>query len=144
MEDVYKAQQESFKNDFNIMSGLAQAIFKIMQDKESQTKESIKTSEETPQTNEQATSNGTHQPTLTDSTKKRVHKYETEEERHEASKNNKRQWYYRNKEQQKLKSLKAYYIKQLQNQDLKEKTKNKYESKLNSINKQLEVEDSLI
>lgn len=68
---------------------------------------------------------------------KRVYKYNTDEERHEASKKNKRNWYYRNKEQQKLKSLKAYYIKQLSQQNLEEKTKTKYENKLNEINVKL-------
>lgn len=65
---------------------------------------------------------------------KRIYKYNTEEERHEASKASKREWYHRNKEQQKLKSLRNYYIKQLKKDDLKEELRSKYETKLNEIN----------
>ena len=69
---------------------------------------------------------------------KRIYKYNTEEERHEASKAAKRHWYYNNREQQKLKSLKQYYIKQLGKTDLKEETRSKYENKLSEINNKLE------
>ena len=75
---------------------------------------------------------------------KRVYKYDSEEERHEASKTNKRQWYYKNKDQQKLKSLKYYYQNQLKKTDLKEETKKKYESKINEINNKLSLSDTLI
>ena len=68
---------------------------------------------------------------------KRIYKYETDEQRHEASKTNKRNWYHRNSDVQKLKSLKAYYIKQLQKTDLKEEVKAKYESKLKAIEDKL-------
>ena len=75
---------------------------------------------------------------------KRIYKYNTDEERHNASKASKRQWYWNNREQQKLKSLKAYYIKQLAKSDLKEELKNKYEAKLNEINQKLNINETLI
>ena len=68
---------------------------------------------------------------------KQTHKYINDQERYEASKTSKREWYYRNREQQKLKSLKQYYVKQLKKTDLKEETKIKYESKLKLINDEL-------
>ena len=68
---------------------------------------------------------------------KRTHKYDNEQDRHEASKAAKRNWYWKNKDKQKLKSLKAYYIKQLTKTNLKEETKTKYENKLNDINSKL-------
>ena len=68
---------------------------------------------------------------------KRIYKYETDEQRHEASKASKRHWYHINRDVQKLKSLKAYYIKQLQKTDLKEEVKAKYESKLKAIEDKL-------
>ena len=68
---------------------------------------------------------------------KRIYKYETDEQRHEASKTNKRKWYYLNKNQQKLKSLKYYYQNQLKKSDLKEELKKKYESKINEIDEKL-------
>jgi len=68
---------------------------------------------------------------------KRQSKYSSEEERHEAIKHQKRQWYYINSDKQKLKSLKTYYQKQLQKQDLKEEIKLKCEKKLNEIEEKL-------
>ena len=68
---------------------------------------------------------------------KRTHKYNNDVDRHEASKANKRKWYYHNQEQQKLKSLKQYYINQLKKEDLKDDIKSKYENKLNKINEKL-------
>ena len=68
---------------------------------------------------------------------KRQSKYNNEEERHNAIKAQKRSWYHLNADKQKLKSLKTYYQKQLQRQDLKENLRNKYESKLNEIEEKL-------
>ena len=68
---------------------------------------------------------------------KRTHKYDNEQDRHEASKAAKRLWYHKNRDKQKLKSLKQYYIKQLTKTNLKEEVKNKYENKLNDINSKL-------
>ena len=75
---------------------------------------------------------------------KRIYKYDNEHDRHEASKASKRLWYYNNREQQKLKSLKQYYIKQLAKTDLKEEVRIKYEAKLNEINQQLGINNPLI
>ena len=75
---------------------------------------------------------------------KRTHKYNNDNERYEASKANKRKWYYNNKEQQKLKSLKQYYVNQLKKEDLKEDIKTKYENKLNTINEKLVLSNNLI
>ena len=68
---------------------------------------------------------------------KRISKYSTNEERHEAIKAQKRFWYHQNKDKQKLKSLKAYYQNQLKKPDLKPEIKAKYETKLNEINERL-------
>ena len=76
----------------------------------------------------------THEQTHESQCIKRVYKYNTEEERHNASKASKRQWYHNHRDQQKLKSLKAYYIKQLAKTDLKDETRKKYETKLNELN----------
>ena len=73
----------------------------------------------------------------TSTTIKRTSKYSTEEERHEAIKSQKRNWYYLNKDKQKLKSLKTYYQKQLQKQELKPDIRSKYETKLNEIETKL-------
>ena len=67
----------------------------------------------------------------------RVSKYNSENERHNAIKAQKRMWYHANADLQKLKSLKSYYVNQLKKNDLKEEIKTKYESKLNEINNQL-------
>ena len=68
---------------------------------------------------------------------KRISKYINEEARHEAIKAQKRSWYKRNSDKQKLKSLRSYYENQLKKDDLKEEVKNKYEAKLNDINEKL-------
>ena len=70
-------------------------------------------------------------------TTKSGYKYNNDEEKHEAIKGQKRQWYHNNSDKQRLKSLLYYYRKQLQKQDLKEPVKTKYESKLNEINEKL-------
>lgn len=67
----------------------------------------------------------------------RISKYATDEERHEAIKAQKRDWYKNNSNIQKLKSLKSYYVNQLKKDDLKPEIKTKYESKLNEIEEQL-------
>ena len=67
----------------------------------------------------------------------RVHKYPTEEERYAANKASKRQWYYKNKDKQKLKSLRQYYTNQLKKAELREDIKQKYEQRLNEINEAL-------
>ena len=69
--------------------------------------------------------------------KTRISKYNNDNERHEAIKSQKRNWYHIHSEQQKLKSLKSYYINQLKKEDLKPETKTKYESKLNEIETKL-------
>ena len=71
---------------------------------------------------------------------KRTYKYSTDEERHNAVKAQKRSWYHLNSQQQKLKSLKSYYVKQLKKTDLKPEIKTKYENKLNEINLKLNSE----
>lgn len=71
---------------------------------------------------------------------KRIYKYSSDEERHNAVKAQKRNWYHLNSEKQKLKSLKTYYIKQLKKTDLKPEIKTKYENKLNEINLKLNSE----
>lgn len=70
---------------------------------------------------------------------KRQSKYSSDEDRHEAIKHQKVMWYRRNRDKQKLKSLKSYYQKQLQKQDLKEEIKLRYEKKLNEINIKLDL-----
>ena len=69
--------------------------------------------------------------------KTRIGKYNNDDERHEAIKSQKRNWYHLNSDKQKLKSLKSYYVKQLAKTDLNESTRTKYESKLNEINNKL-------
>ena len=76
----------------------------------------------------------TNDQTIEPAPVKRIHKYSSDQERHEASKASKRLWYHKNKETQKLKSLRNYYIKQLKKDDLKEEIRTKYETKLNEIN----------
>lgn len=66
-------------------------------------------------------------------------KYNSDVDRHEAIKGQKRQWYRNNCDKQKLKSLKYYYQKQLKKIDLNEATKSKYESKLNELNQKLNL-----
>ncbi len=77
------------------------------------------------------------QEPIDESKPKRIYKYSSDEERHNAIKRQKLDYYYRNKEIQKLKSLKSYYTKQLMKTDLKEDIKNKYQNKLDEINEQL-------
>lgn len=67
----------------------------------------------------------------------RISKYNNDDEKHEAIKAQKREWYWKHSNKQKLKSLKQYYQKQLAKSDLKEETKSKYVNKLNSINEEL-------
>ena len=69
----------------------------------------------------------------------RTTKYNSDDDRHEAIKAQKRCWYSRNSDKQKLKSLKSYYVKQLNKQDLKPEIKSKYENKLNEINEKLKI-----
>ena len=76
--------------------------------------------------------------------KKRIHKYSNDEDRRDASRANKRNWYHRNKEQQKLKSLKQYYQNQLKKDDLRDDVRSKYECKLNEINEKLLLKSNLI
>ena len=57
--------------------------------------------------------------------------------KHESIKLSKRNYYKKNAEEQKLKSLRVYYIKHLQNSDLDETTKQKYENKLNELNEKI-------
>jgi len=64
----------------------------------------------------------------------RISKYNNDVERHEAIKSQKRNWYHIHSEQQKLKSLKSYYVNQLKKENLKPETKTKYELKLNELN----------
>ena len=75
---------------------------------------------------------------------KRVSKYSSDDERHNAIKSQKRSWYYKNRDLQKLKSLKSYYLNQLKKDDLKENLRTKYESKLNKINEKLGLINNLI
>ena len=77
-------------------------------------------------------------------TNKRNSKYDNDEEHHNAIKAQKRSWYWKNSDKQKLKSLKSYYQKQLQRQDLKENLRTKYESKLNELNEKLGLINNLI
>ena len=55
-----------------------------------------------------------------------------------TSKISKQTYYYNNRDEQKLKSLRNYYIKQLKNLDLDLNKKNKYELKLNELNSKID------
>ena len=55
----------------------------------------------------------------------------------ESIKLSKRQYYHRNSDIQKLKSLRVYYVKQLQKDSLDADVKEKYESKLSELNSKI-------
>ena len=54
---------------------------------------------------------------------------------------NKQSYYYLNHDEQKKKSLRNYYMKQLKNDNLNDEQRNKYESKLEELNIELEEVD---
>jgi len=55
-----------------------------------------------------------------------------------TSKISKQTYYYNNRDEQKLKSLRNYYIRQLKNPDLDLNKKNKYELKLEELNSKID------
>lgn len=63
-------------------------------------------------------------------------KYDTEEERHNAILKSKRNFYHRNEEIYKLKSLMRYYVKQLERTDLTEKKRRDYQAKFKELDKE--------
>ena len=64
-------------------------------------------------------------------------KFANDEERRKAILASKRNYYKRNSELYKLKSLLTYYVKQLEKEDLNEKKRENYQNKLNEIETKL-------
>ena len=67
----------------------------------------------------------------------RKSKFENEEERRKSVLQSKRNYYHRNEELYKLKSLRTYYVNQLAKTDLNEKKRENYQNKLNEIDVKL-------
>ena len=87
--------------------------------------------ETTPQTTNKTTPQTTTEPTKPKRTRKS--KFATEAERHASILRSKRNYYARNAELYRLKSLQVYYTAQLAREDLDENKKDKYERKLREL-----------
>ena len=67
----------------------------------------------------------------------RKSKFNNDEERRQAILKSKRDYYHKNSEIYKLKSLKTYYVKQLEKTDLDEKKRENYQNKFDEINEKI-------